>query len=572
MSALTLRTQSPSGPQDRVLTSGQRHVIGRGRPCSIRLDGSGIARRHAEVHVMNGAVWIRTLGARLFIEFNGQSVREAGPLGPGDEVAIAGHRLTLLGETAPPEAAAPSANAAPVRPEPTQDTPPAAVGAPPLETPAPSSRPLPPDLSRRLQEAISQRLDLYHREALQTMSAERLREAAEAAAWALLQEGEIPVPHGIDRETLVDAVTAEAVGLGPLERLMADREVSEIMVNGHEQIYVERDGQLQQTAAQFSSEASLRSTLDRIVTPLGRRIDEAAPFVDARLPDGSRVNAIIPPLSLTGPALTIRRFPDQHLSLDDLVARDALSTEMAAFLTTCVQKRQNILVAGGTGTGKTTVLNALSRHIAEGERIITIEDSAELRLQQTHVVSLEARPANIEGSGEIGIRELVRNALRMRPDRILVGECRGGEALDMLQAMNTGHDGSLTTAHANSPRDAVARLEVMTLMAGFELPLRAIREQISAAVDIIVQLTRFGDGRRRVTAITEVDGMEGDRILLNDLFVFQRDANHGGRVTGHHRSTGQIPSFYRALQAEGQAVDLAIFQGAATTALHEPEL
>jgi len=546
------------------LRSGERYIIGRGRHCAVRLGASGIARRHAELLVADGAVSIRTLGARLFVVFNGTSVHEAGPLTNGDEILIAGETLTLLAEQAPCSAPALAPTPTPVLTTASHATEPEALTTAPPD--------LTPDLARRFQEAISQRLDLYHREALQTMSATELREKAEASAWALLENGEITTPASMDHSRLVAAVTAEAVGLGPLERLMADAHVTEIMVNGHECIYVERHGRLQRTDARFSSETSLRSALERIVSPLGRRIDEGAPFVDARLPDGSRVNAIIPPLSLTGPALTIRRFPDQHLTLEDLIDFEALSPEMARFLVTCIEQRQNILVAGGTGTGKTTVLNALSRHISNQERIITIEDSAELRLQQTHVVSLEARPANIEGSGAISIRELVHNALRMRPDRILVGECRGGEALDMLQAMNTGHDGSLTTAHANTPRDAVARLEVMTLMAGFELPLRAIREQISAAVDIIVQLTRFADGSRRITAITEVDGMESDRILLNDLFIFQRSAGHGSQIRGQHQPTGQIPKFYQTLQAEGQAVDLSTFQARPTEDLHKPEL
>jgi pilus assembly protein CpaF len=303
---------------------------------------------------------------------------------------------------------------------------------------------------------------------------------------------------------------------------MADDAVTEIMVNGPECIYVERNGRLQRTPRRFTTPASLMSVVDRIVTPLGRRIDEGSPLVDARLPDGSRVNAIIPPLSLVGPVLTIRKFARRKFGLDELERIDALDRNISDFLKVCIRFRKNIIISGGTGTGKTTFLNALSEYIPDGERIVTIEDSAEIRLHQEHVVSLESRPANIEGSGEVGIRDLVRNALRMRPDRIIVGECRGGEALDMLQAMNTGHDGSLTTAHANAPRDALSRLEVMTLMAGMDLPVRAIREQIASAVDIIVQLSRFPDGRRRVTSVTEVDGMEGDSVLTQELFRFQQ--------------------------------------------------
>jgi pilus assembly protein CpaF len=300
--------------------------------------------------------------------------------------------------------------------------------------------------------------------------------------------------------------------------------------------------------------------IERIVAPIGRRIDEGVPMVDGRLPDGSRVNAIIPPLSLIGPILTIRRFAGQRYSMTRLVEIGALTASMAEFLKVCVQYRKNIIVSGGTGTGKTTFLNALSEHISSNERIVTIEDAAELRLAQPHVLSLEARPPNVEGRGEVSIRDLVRNALRMRPDRIVVGECRGGEALDMLQAMNTGHDGSLTTGHANSPRDLLSRLEVMVLMAGMELPVRAIREQIASAVDIIVQLSRFSDGRRRVTSIVAVEGLEGDVILTQPLFNFrQKGVGARGAVLGSYQGCGQAPAFYEALQETGICLDRAVF-------------
>jgi pilus assembly protein CpaF len=317
---------------------------------------------------------------------------------------------------------------------------------------------------------------------------------------------------------------------------------------------------LGQVPARFINADSLMRVIERIVTPLGRRIDEGVPMVDARLPDGSRVNAIIPPLSLVGPILTIRKFARERFSMERLVKLGALTAQMAPFLKTCVLFRKNIIVSGGTGSGKTTFLNALSESIPTGERIVTIEDAAELRLAQPHVLSLEARPANVEGRGEVTIRDLVRNALRMRPDRILVGECRGGEALDMLQAMNTGHDGSLTTGHANSPRDLLSRLEVMVLMAGMELPVRAIREQISSAVDIIVQQTRFSDGRRRVTSIVEVDGMEGDVILTQPLFAFkQRGIGADGEVLGDFVAFGQAPRFYEDLEEAGIALDRSVF-------------
>ncbi|HEU4655768.1 MAG TPA: CpaF family protein, partial [Steroidobacteraceae bacterium] len=319
-------------------------------------------------------------------------------------------------------------------------------------------------------------------------------------------------------------------------------------------------GRLASVPVRFINDDSLMRVIERIVSPLGRRIDEGVPMVDARLPDGSRVNAIIPPLSLVGPVLTIRKFAKQRFSMDRLVEIGALTSGMAEFLRICVHYRKNIIVSGGTGSGKTTFLNALSEAIPAEERIVTIEDAAELKLVQPHVISLEARPANVEGRGEITIRELVRNSLRMRPDRIIVGECRGGEALDMLQAMNTGHDGSLTTGHANSPRDLLSRLEVMVLMAGMDLPVRAIREQISSAVDIVVQQTRFSDGRRRVTSIVEVDGMEGDVILTQQLFAFkQRGVGVNGEILGDHVGFGQAPRFYEALEESGIHLDRSIF-------------
>jgi pilus assembly protein CpaF len=361
-------------------------------------------------------------------------------------------------------------------------------------------------------------------------------------------------------------MTAEIMGYGPIEPFLADESVSEVMVNGPGQVYVERGGRVVETRARFTNEESLMRVIERIVTPLGRRIDEGVPMVDARLPDGSRVNAIIPPLSLIGPILTIRKFSRQRLSMDRLVELGSLTPPMCEFLRICVRYRKNILIGGGTGCGKTTFLNALSESICASERIVTIEDAAELRLAQPHVLSLEARPPNVEGRGEITIRDLVRNALRMRPDRIIVGECRGGEALDMLQAMNTGHDGSMTTGHANSPRDLLSRLEVMVLMAGMELPVRAIREQIASAVDIIVQQTRFSDGRRRVTSIVEVDGMEGEVILTQPLFVFrQQGVGPDGEVVGAFRGGGQAPRFYEALAEAGVELDRSIFAATANS-------
>jgi pilus assembly protein CpaF len=369
------------------------------------------------------------------------------------------------------------------------------------------------------------------------------------------------LPPETDRQTLAKDVLDEALGLGPLEELLDDDGVTEIIVNGADSVYVERDGRLERSERTFSSDRAVLGVIERIVAPIGRRIDESSPMVDARLKDGSRVNAIIPPLAIKGPCLTIRKFTREPLQIDDLVTSSTLTPEVATFLETCVLARKNIVISGGTGSGKTTTLNVLSGFIPESERIITIEDAAELKLEQEHVVALESRPPNIEGKGAVTIRDLVRNALRMRPDRVVVGECRGGEALDMLQAMNTGHEGSLTTVHANGPRDALSRLETMVLMSGMELPLRAIRDQIASAVDIVVQQTRFPDGSRRVTHVSEVTGMEGDVVSMQDLFVFtQRGFDRSGKVQGTLAPTGAMPRFYEDLEAQGLEADRSIFQ------------
>jgi pilus assembly protein CpaF len=351
-----------------------------------------------------------------------------------------------------------------------------------------------------------------------------------------------------ERARVTRLAQAELLGLGPLEPLLADESITEIMVNGPDQIWVERNGKLHETDAHFVNEDHIRRIIDRIISPLGRRCDETTPMVDARLPDGSRVNAIIPPLCLNGPTLTIRKFFKTPLSGADLVLRGSCSPELMELLRACVLGRLNVIISGGTGTGKTTLLNVLSSFISEDERIITIENAAELQLQQRHVVTLESRPANIEGRNEIGIRDLMVNALRMRPDRIVIGECRAGEALDMLQAMNTGHDGSMTTIHSNSPRDALHRLETMVLMAGMDLPMRAIREQIASAIHIIVQIERMQDGSRRVTHVSEITGIGSEAITMSDLFVFQHQGVREGKVIGRMMPTGIRPRFMERLQ------------------------
>ncbi|MEI7446612.1 MAG: ATPase, T2SS/T4P/T4SS family [Burkholderiales bacterium] len=505
--------------------------IGRARDCEVVLPSWRVGRVHATVHVAGRVSRLVDGGTLAGTVVNGERIVEFGPLSAADVVEIAGFRLRIQLE---------------------RD-----------ETPAG-----PADVPSGVRETVAWRR-LVHRQLLQTIDLRRrdLRGIDPAALRAeigtlveqLLDES-IRLPEDIDRDRLVVDVLDEAIGLGPLERLLDDASISEIMVNASDEIWVERGGRLQRHEAAFSDDDAVRSVIDRIVAPLGRRIDEASPMVDARLPDGSRVNAIIPPLAIRGPAVTIRRFNRSLLNPEDLVAVGTASPAMLAFLRVCVERRRNVVISGGTGSGKTTLLNVLSNLIPEGERVVTIEDAAELTLRHAHLVQLEGRPPNLEQRGEVTIRDLVRNALRMRPDRIVVGECRGGEALDMLQAMNTGHDGSLTTVHANSPRDVVSRLEVMTLMAGMDLPVQAIREQIAAAVDVIVHQARFADGCRRIVSIMEVTGIEAGRVQMQPLFEFRaRDGGRDGRVSGEFTGCDAVPTFYDALRGAGVELDLAPF-------------
>ena len=394
---------------------------------------------------------------------------------------------------------------------------------------------------------------------LQHMTPEQLTERIQFLTEQVAAEAGLSLSARV-RSEIQRQVGYEVLGYGPIQTLLDDPEITEIMVNGPHHVYIERNGKIEPSDCHFLDDAHVMRIIEKVIAPLGRRLDESMPMVDARLPDGSRVNAIIPPLSVRGPCVTIRKFSVDPYTAEDLVKFGTLSEMMSEFLRGCVQARMNVLVSGGTGSGKTTTLNVLSSFIPHTERIITIEDAAELQLQQDHIITLESRPSNVEGKGEIDIRQLVRNALRMRPDRIVIGEVRGAEALDMLQAMNTGHDGSLSTLHANTSRDALARLETMALMAGMELPSRAIREQIAAALHLIVHQSRMRDGSRRVTAITEVQRMEGEGIVLQDLFLFKRHGvDEEGRVIGEHNPTGVRPLFMDVLEAEGVNLPSALF-------------
>ena len=402
------------------------------------------------------------------------------------------------------------------------------------------------DIRSRVQNKLIGELDPK----LDLSNAAKVRQQVEDIFNTILDSENIVLARN-ERARMFESIAADILGFGPLEILLNDTEISEIMVNGPRHIYVERKGKLTKSDVVFNNDEHVMRVIDRIISPLGRRCDESSPMVDARLPDGSRVNAVIRPISLVGPCLSIRKFKKEGITVEDMIRFGSLNREMAEFLSASVRARLNIVVSGGTGSGKTTTLNALSSFIPEDERIVTVENAAELQLRQDHVVTLESRPQNVEGKGEISIRDLVINCLRMRPDRIVVGECRGGEALEMLQAMNTGHDGSMTTLHANTPRDAIARIETMVLMAGMDLPVRAIREQIAAAVNVIVQQSRLKDGSRKITNITEVQGMEGDVVVLQDVFLFEQTGlDERGKIIGQLRPTGIRPKFVEAFEAQ----------------------
>jgi pilus assembly protein CpaF len=595
-------------------------IAGSGASNDIHLNSWRVSKQHARFMNTPSGVLIEDMGSYLGLTVNGMRVSgQPAPLTPSDVVSIGPYKLRVTGM---PAASGPNRRTPGVSDRRKNDTSqpgngperrstgadrrstgepagqvdtlqasvgthaiaspnqqqfrtsPGAAGKPPAETPPPAERArtvAPLSKQKQLEfewrallhAALLERMDL-RRHDVSKMSDAQLREETNNFILEVIAEMQEDIPPELDRDLLAKQVLDEAVGLGPLEELLQDNSVTEIMVNQFDKIFIERKGRLERHSLTFTSERAVMGVIERIVAPLGRRIDESSPMVDARLKDGSRVNAIIPPLALKGPALTIRKFAKRKMTAQDLVSLGAMSEAMAAFLEVCVAARRNIVVSGGTGSGKTTLLNILSNFIPGEERIITVEDAAELQLHHDHWVSLESRPANGEGKGAIPIRELVRNTLRMRPDRIVVGECRGGEALDMLQAMNTGHDGSLTTLHANSPRDGLARLETMVLMAGMDLPLSAIREQVASAIHLIVQQTRFACGARMVTSITEVTGIESGKLQLQELFRFVNLGYGNGagndRIRGYFTGCDMAPTFYESLRFSGRSLDMNIFK------------
>ena len=544
--------------ETQELTEGT-YFIGRAESCRIRFVSPDVSDRHAILTVRDGRAVIEDLHSANGTVVNGEPIERATEL-DGSKVVQLGSAMLRVSEAAAADESsiAESTNRRIDESSIDESTNRQIDESPELDP----YRELRRSVQTQIQEELLNRMDMkkltvqgVEREGLEENAREKIRQIIDE----VVARGRLP--EGIDPMRLELDVFNEAMRLGPLEELLADDSVNEIMVNGPDQVYIERGGKLMLSDCQFADDASVLAVIERIIAPLGRRCDESLRYVDARLPDGSRVNAIIAPLALSGPTITIRKFAKKALTVEDFIRFGTWTRDAAEFMRLCVILRKNVIVAGGTGSGKTTLLNLLSGYIPTSERIVTVEDAAELRLQQPHVVRLEARPPNIEGKGAVPIRDLVKNCLRMRPDRIIVGECRGGEALDMLQAMNTGHDGSLTTVHANSPRDVISRLETMVLMSGMELPSRAIREQIASAVDIIIHESRLSDGSRKVTAITEVTGLEGEQIVMQDIFAFrQTGVDARGKILGEMRPTGAVPTWIDQLRSRGIEPDMTMFQ------------
>ncbi|MCK5850647.1 MAG: Flp pilus assembly complex ATPase component TadA [Kiritimatiellae bacterium] len=539
------------------------YTIGSETDCPIRLAHPDIAARHAILTIRENSYSIDDLGSDIGVLVDDKRI--------DGHMDIQPEQLMIMGEFgmvihAQSTNDVPDKEPAPASPaqEPAKPT---ATPEPAAPLPTPSPQETPSDNALKQLRSIKQQIhkELVDRLDIKRLAASRIDRAelnkkALTTINSIVSDVASRLPPGIEPKALAKDVYDEALGLGPLEEFLADPEVTEIMVNGHNQIYVERSGKLVLSPKVFMDNNSVLAIIERIVSPIGRRIDESQPYVDARLPDGSRVNAIINPLSLIGPCITIRKFSKIPFTDKDMIGFGTFSDHIAEFIKICVVLRKNIIVSGGTGSGKTTLLNVLSAYIPDTDRIITIEDAAELRLKQSHTIRLESRPPNIEGRGAITIRDLVRNALRMRPDRIVIGECRGGEALDMLQAMNTGHDGSITTVHANTPRDVISRLETMVLMSGMELPVKAIREQVASAIHLIVHESRFSDGTRKITKVTELVGLEGEQITMQDIFEYvQTGVDEDGRVQGHFRPTGAVPTFLEEIYARGLTINRDMF-------------
>lgn len=551
---------------DNVISSNKRTLIGKDRKCEIPLKGWKVGAEHACLYDQDDGVYILDLkNSNSGVRVNGEKVERFGPLDESHKVGIDSYVLVIKPRPSISQAAeieplsSPSIDHGPV-----VETAAQVARAKPDNPPANQNEldermKLSKQWRAKLHESLLTQMDL-RRVNINDMDDDEVFELTQSILFKVAQDL-TDFPDQLNKEQLIKQVLDESIGLGPLEDLIADEEISEIMVNNADEIFYEKSGELHKSEITFTNDRAVQYAIERIVTPLGRRIDEGSPMVDARLKDGSRVNAVIPPLALKGSSITIRKFMKEKLTSKHLINFGSLDQRMVDFIDLAVTNKQNAIISGGTGSGKTTLLNVCSNYIPDNERIITVEDAAELKLYQPNLVSLEARPANQEGKGAVHIRDLVKNCLRMRPDRIIVGECRGGEALDMLQAMNTGHDGSLTTAHANSPRDCISRVEVMVMMAGMDLPILAIREQIASAVDLIIQQTRFSCGTRKVTSICEVSGIENGVIQLGEIFKFKATGrDEKGKVLGQFVATGLVPKICETLRNSGIPIDMSIFQ------------
>lgn len=562
MFKITIETKKGTPVADQVIESGNC-LLGKSSDCDIRLHGWLLGKKHAVFERKDNGIFLTTLDSKVGVRVHGQPVESYGPISNEDVFQIDSYVVRLIDYKA--SSVLDSEESKEEKTDERQST---YIETERAKSESESVR---IENRRELKNLYQQYRLEVNRELLKQMDLRRinvnnmddsqLRSFSKKLISDIVDTLENDLPESIDRNQLVKQVLDESVGLGPLEDLIADDSISEIMVNSWSEIFYERSGKIYESDVTFTDEKAVLAAIERIVAPIGRRIDESSPTVDARLKDGSRVNAVIPPVALKGACITIRKFAKEKLKAKDLIDFGSITREMVDFLENAVKYKQNVIVSGGTGSGKTTLLNVLSNFIPVDERVITVEDSAELRLSIKNLINMESRPANQEGKGEIAIRDLVRNCLRMRPDRIIVGECRSGEALDMLQAMNTGHDGSLTTVHANNPRDCIGRTEVMVMMAGMDLPMLAIREQIASAVNVIIQQTRFSCGSRKVTSICEVAGVEGETIQLGEIFRYRPtgfDAN--GKVTGYFEATGAIPRLYEELKQRGLNPDLSIFQ------------